>query len=133
MRESLTMSPNAMHRDGGARLAGRFPIFSGTTHHPYVRLNLNTLDLSLADASPAVRDAIGEVVNILRSNSLPVVLEPGDYLLLNNRRCLHGREPYPPLYSRDGRWLVRVAAVSDIRQTRHLRGSPTDRSIGLPA
>lgn len=133
MREPLTMIPNAMHRDGGAHLAGRFPIFSGTAHNPYLRLNLNTLDLSLNDAPPAVRDAIGEVVSVLRNHSFPIVLEPGDYLLLNNRRCLHGREPYPPLYSGDSRWLIRVAAVSDIRQTRHLRGSAADRSIGLPA
>jgi hypothetical protein len=37
-----------------------------------------------------------------------LVLEPGDLLILNNHRVVHGRRPFKPTYNRRGHWLKRV-------------------------
>ena len=93
MRDAVTMSPNAMHVQGGATSAGRFPILSGDAGNPYLRLNLNTLGVGSEGVPHETRTAIDAFVDAVRRNTFPVALEPGDYLVLNNRRCLHGRGP----------------------------------------
>lgn len=42
-----------------------------------------------------------------------VLLQPGDVLVIDNRRCLHGREPFTPTYGPEDRWLMRAHVMQD--------------------
>src|SRR5262249_56017462 len=44
-----------------------------------------------------------------------VVLRPGDLLIVDNRKAVHGRTGFRPRYDGTDRWLRRCFVVSDIR------------------
>jgi hypothetical protein len=127
MRETVAMLPNALHVAGGAVSRGRFPILSGDPVSPYIRLNINAFDARTC--STCVCEAIDELVARIRLSSFPIVLESGDFLLLNNRKALHRRDPYRPRYDGQSRWLVRAISTSDIRVSRQMRDNPKDRIL----
>ena len=47
-----------------------------------------------------------------------VALQPGDLLIVNNRRAVHGRRPFRPTYSGHDRWLKRVNVARDFESRR---------------
>lgn len=44
-----------------------------------------------------------------------VILPPGDILILNNQKCMHGRNIFSPRYDGTDRWLLRFYGVSDLQ------------------
>jgi alpha-ketoglutarate-dependent taurine dioxygenase len=43
-----------------------------------------------------------------------LVLNPGEMLIVDNRRAVHGREPFTASYDGTDRWLVRILVLPDI-------------------
>ena len=43
-----------------------------------------------------------------------VILDPGDVLFLDNRRCLHGRDAFEARFDGSDRWLVRLYVKTDL-------------------
>jgi len=41
-------------------------------------------------------------------------LEPGDLLIINNRKVMHGRSEFIPRYDGQDRWLQRVYVTNDL-------------------
>jgi L-asparagine oxygenase len=64
-----------------------------------------------------------------------VALEPGDLLLVDNRKAVHGRTSFRPRYDGRDRWLRRCFVVTDIRNSSPLRypGSRVHRPIVPPS
>lgn len=48
-------------------------------------------------------------------------LEPGDLLIVDNGKAVHGRTAFTPRYNGTDRWLRRCLAVGDLRRTSHRR------------
>ncbi len=44
-----------------------------------------------------------------------VILRPGDLLLINNQKCMHGRDVFQPRYDGTDRWLLRFYGVQNWR------------------
>jgi alpha-ketoglutarate-dependent taurine dioxygenase len=42
-----------------------------------------------------------------------VVLRPGEMILIDNGRAVHGRRPFKPTYSGRDRWLKRVNVAKE--------------------
>ena len=68
-----------------------------------------------------------------------VSLEPGDILILNNSRCVHGRTPYQPRLDGTDRWLIKTY-VSNGFWTKPSCGNQMDKEappayprLGFPA
>jgi Fe(II)/alpha-ketoglutarate-dependent arginine beta-hydroxylase len=55
-----------------------------------------------------VYDAVTAFCRAIDDQITDVVLRPGDMLILDNRRAVHGRRPFKPTYSGRDRWLKRV-------------------------
>jgi Fe(II)/alpha-ketoglutarate-dependent arginine beta-hydroxylase len=53
-------------------------------------------------------DAVTGFCRLVDEQITDVVLSPGDLLILDNRRAVHGRRPFKPTYSGRDRWLKRV-------------------------
>jgi len=63
--------------------------------------------------------------NIIKKNLEGVYLEPGDVLIIDNKRAMHSRSAFTAFYDGNDRWLQRIlilrdkkVAESDIEQTR---------------
>jgi len=64
---------------------------------------------------------IGRVVEIYRAERRSVILEPGQILLVDNVRAVHGRSPFVPSFDGRDRFIIRSFAVRDLVRTRYAR------------
>jgi hypothetical protein len=64
--------------------------------------------------SPAAAEALERLGDLFTDPTLvrSVILEPGDMLLLENRRTVHGRDPFEPRFDGTDRWLLRLYTVN---------------------
>jgi hypothetical protein len=59
----------------------------------------------------------------LSANLTDVVLRPGDVLVVDNLRAVHGRRSFQARFDGNDRWLRRVSAVRDLRSFRLEHGA----------
>ena len=64
---------------------------------------------------------IEKIVDIYYKNRIPHNLQPGEIILIDNRRSLHGRSSFTPKYDGNDRFLIRCFAVTDYESTRYAR------------
>ena len=69
--------------------------------------------MSVVDASNGTYDAVTGFCRTIDEHITEVVLEPGDLLILDNHRVVHGRKPFKPTYNGRDRWLKRVNVATD--------------------
>jgi L-asparagine oxygenase len=62
------------------------------------------------EASAALRE-LGAIIN---ETNRAVVLAPGDMLVVDNHRAVHGRSPFAARFDGTDRWLQRTFVVSDL-------------------
>jgi len=103
------------------------PALFGGPSSPYLRVHPYYIadfgdDTEAAAAFERLKDAITKSLR-------EVVLGPGDLLLIDNFTAVHGRRTIPGRYDGTDRWLKRAFVVRDLRKTRHLRVSASDRVV----
>ena len=103
------------------------PVLYGSRDSPYIRLDPPYMS-AIPDNAHAER-SLNELIRRFADSVVDVVLEPGDLLLVDNHRALHGRRPFPARYDGTDRWLRRATTVRDLRRSRGHRSSPTDRAM----
>jgi L-asparagine oxygenase len=64
---------------------------------------------------------IARVVDIYRAERFSVTLEPGQILLVDNLRAVHGRSPFTPNFDGSDRFISRSFAIRDLVRTRYAR------------
>ena len=88
------------------------PVLSSAAHDPDLCVDFHAtepMDDTAAKAFEELRQALlGCLVG--------VVLKPGDMIIVDNRRAVHGRTAFTPRYDGEDRWLRRCFAVADIRR-----------------
>jgi hypothetical protein len=103
------------------------PVFTGSRGRPYIRM-----DFVYTRAAGGDRDA-DRALTALREHTLAAVQEialaPGEVLLVDNARCLHGRRAFRARYDGSDRWLRRLAVLRDLRRTSHRRAEPDSRVL----
>ncbi|MFF9310891.1 TauD/TfdA family dioxygenase [Streptomyces sp. NPDC014748] len=67
-----------------------FPVLDGSTSEGFVRFTAKMLERSRLDHAHA--DAARDLAKELVRGQVSFMLQPGDYLIVNQRRFLHGRE-----------------------------------------
>ena len=80
-----------------------------------------TLELTIDRAE--ARNALDALLRQLRSSQYDVALEPGDLLIIDNYRAVHGRKPFRARYDGRDRWLKRISVTRDLRKSRAARSS----------
>jgi L-asparagine oxygenase len=95
----------------------RAPVLAGPAEDPEICFDAvyqrpgDPADAAAADALAVLAQAIDRVV-------VGHVLEPGQVLIADNRRVVHGRTLFQPRYDGNDRWLLRAMVCSDIRAHR---------------
>nr|MDQ2631366.1 TauD/TfdA family dioxygenase [Actinomycetota bacterium] len=74
--------------------------------------------MSVASDEEDVREAVTGFCQTIDEHLTEVVLKPGDLLILDNHRAVHGRRPFKPTYSGRDRWLKRVNVAQDFETRR---------------
>jgi L-asparagine oxygenase len=98
-------------------LRGPMPILTGSPDDPQIVLDQ---DLMRGTTAPAQRLLERIIALYLRHRSAHV-LRPGDVLLLDNLRAVHGRSPFAPRYDGRDRFVLRTFVVRDLAGSDHAR------------
>jgi L-asparagine oxygenase len=103
------------------------PVLFGSRQSPYLRV-----DPAYTDPLPddvAAREAFNTLCRQLDAVTVDVALAPGDVLLVDNYRAVHGRRPFEARYDGNDRWLRKMTVVRDLRQSRHRRSEAHTRAL----
>jgi L-asparagine oxygenase len=106
---------------GGQPWSEPRPVITGPELAPEVCLNLN----GMRAVTPGAQKSLDLLREALESPSVveSVVLEAGDLLVVDNRKSVHGRNPFMARYDGLDRWLQRVYVKVDVWPGRDNRGS----------
>lgn len=102
------------------------PVLFGDPQDPYARLDPYFMR---SFASQEHEAAFNELCSQLSARIEHVVLEPGDLLILDNYRAVHGRKPFKARFDGTDRWLKRLNVARDLRPSRALRGGAQERVV----
>jgi len=96
---------------GGQPWSEPRPVLTGPDAAPEVCLNLN----GMRAVTPGAERTLDLLRSLLESPGVieSVVLEPGDLLVVDNRKCIHGRTPFSARYDGYDRWLQRAYVKVD--------------------
>jgi L-asparagine oxygenase len=103
------------------------PVLFGDRADPGVRIDPPYME-ALPGDRPA-RAALERLCEQLESCLVDVVLEPGDVLVIDNQRCVHGRRPFRARLDGTDRWLRKVTVTRDLRKSAGRRESSGSRVL----
>lgn len=101
--------------DGDVR--GPHPVLAGPADDPSFRFDQ---DLQRG-TTPQAQELLEELIDLYCEHRREHVLAPGDLLLLDNRRAVHGRSSFRPVYDGRQRFVVRSFVVRDLYRSHHAR------------
>ncbi len=96
---------------------GPLAIIKGANEDPSIRFDQD-LDWGISPEANALCARIVEVYPRLRRER---VLKPGQMLLIDNHRVVHGRSPFTARFDGTDRFIVRSFVVRDLSRSRHAR------------
>lgn len=103
----------------------RTGVLFGGDSTPYLAFDEYFIETGPEDEE--ARAALAALTGQLQRSRSDVALAPGDLLMVDNYRSVHGRQPFPARYDGRDRWLKRVSVTRDLRRSRAARvdaGSP---------
>lgn len=104
----------------------KLSVLYGDPKCPYIRIDPYFME-PLADDE--AQSALNALIRSIDACLTEVVLQPGDYLFVDNYRAVHGRKPFRAKYDGTDRWLKRVNITRDLRKSRNARSSCKSRII----
>ena len=119
------ISPDSSH-DNSADTR-RVAVLSGDRRSPYVRVDPSFMPRSLGDED--AEKALITILDAFDGNLQDVVLAPGEMLIIDNLRSVHGRRPFKPRYDGGDRWLRTLTVAADLRRSEGLRGGRHGRAM----
>jgi Fe(II)/alpha-ketoglutarate-dependent arginine beta-hydroxylase len=102
------------------------PVLYGSKQSPYICID--PYFMSPPDNDEA-QSALNALISAVDSSLSELVLNPGDFLFVDNFRAVHGRRPFKAKYDGRDRWLKRMNVTRDLRKSRSARSTPASRVI----
>jgi Fe(II)/alpha-ketoglutarate-dependent arginine beta-hydroxylase len=112
------------------RLRGSPPLVSvlfGRRSDPYVRID--PAYMSACEGDEEAQEALDYLIGLIDSRMQQLVLEPGNLLIIDNYRAVHGRKPFKARYDGNDRWLKRLNVTRDLRRSAACRDNPLSRMV----
>jgi alpha-ketoglutarate-dependent taurine dioxygenase len=82
----------------------------------------------LDEGNPA-RQALERLIEEININLSDVVMQPGEFLFIDNCKAVHGRKPFKARYDGADRWLKRINVARDLRKSRSARANCNSRIV----
>lgn len=89
-------------------------VISGSDEQPEARVNFN----GVMAVTEAASEALQAWQAALDAVKVALILQPGEMLVLDNRKALHGRKPFHAEFGPSARWLQRAYVRSTLWQGR---------------
>ena len=96
---------------------GPFAVLAGSETDPILTFD----DDLVFTESESHREALDAVRRLWMQKRSAVVLAPGETLIIDNSRVIHGRSEYYPKYDGGDRWLVRQQVLTSLTASRFAR------------
>ena len=93
------------------------PIISGTQDDPILIFDQDLM----TGITPEATDMIKKIVDIYYQKKIRHNLKPGEILLIDNKRAVHGRSAFKPRYDGKDRFLIRCFATFDLSKSEYAR------------
>ena len=106
-------------------LRGPMPILYGPMDDPHLRFDQDLMHGLTADADQMIK----KIVEIYYAHRLRHCLSPGEIMIVDNRRAVHGRSPFSPRYDGNDRFLIRCFSRIDYESTAYARPEENSRMI----
>jgi Fe(II)/alpha-ketoglutarate-dependent arginine beta-hydroxylase len=105
----------------------KIAVLYGDPRSPYVRVDPYFMD-ELADDAEA-QQALDALIRVIDAEVRDLVLEPGDFVFIDNFKAVHGRRAFRARYDGNDRWLKRINLARDLRKSRDARPSCESRIL----
>lgn len=102
-------------------------VLFGDRDDPGIRIDPPYMETLPDDGEAA--GALARLGEQLEDGLIDVVLDPGDVLVIDNQRCVHGRKPFRPRLDGTDRWLRKVTVTRDLRKSAARRQRPRSRVL----
>ncbi|MET7618414.1 TauD/TfdA family dioxygenase [Streptomyces sp. NPDC005408] len=107
----IRFSTSFVQDESAEVLTPLMPVLSSGPGCPDLRVDFNA---TIATTPPA-QAALDRLEDAMLLSLKGLVLQPGDLVVIDNRRAVHGRTDFTPRYDGDDRWLRRSFVVTDLR------------------
>jgi Fe(II)/alpha-ketoglutarate-dependent arginine beta-hydroxylase len=102
-------------------------VLTGDENRPFVRLDPAFMTRIPADAESG--EALEKVIKAVDEGLQNVSLAPGEIMIIDNLRSVHGRRPFTARYNGQDRWLRVVHASADLRRSEGFRTGDHGRAV----
>ncbi len=96
---------------------GPLPIIAGAEDDPTVCFDQDLM----RGINEQAQEMVGRVTEIYQAHRHAHTLTPGQILLVDNVRSVHGRSPFSPAFDEHDRFIIRSFAVRDLVRSRYAR------------
>ncbi|PZT76127.1 MULTISPECIES: guanitoxin biosynthesis L-enduracididine beta-hydroxylase GntD [unclassified Streptomyces] len=104
----------------------RTSVLSGNPDSPFICIDPAFMP---RDLDPEAAAALDAVVKGIDAKLRDVSLAPGEMLIVDNKRAVHGRRPFAARYDGTDRWLRRINVMADLRKAEGRRYSDHGRAL----
>ena len=101
-------------------LRGPLPIISGPSNDPTLIFDQDLMTGTTQEATNMIK----KIVDIYYQNKIRHNLKPGEIILIDNNRAVHGRSAFNPKYDGEDRFLIRCFATFDLLKSEYARENP---------
>lgn len=102
-------------------------ILTGDPAAPFICIDPPYMQRELQD--PRAEQALDALIATVDRSLQDVALAPGQILIIDNKRAVHGRRPFHARYDGNDRWLRRIKVTADLRATEGRRFGAHGRAV----
>jgi L-asparagine oxygenase len=106
-------------------LRGPLPIIYGSQEDPFLVFDQDLMKGITKEAENLKQ----EIIQLYYQYRTEYILSPGEILLIDNRRVVHGRSPFQPRYDGTDRFIIRSFVALDIKKSEYARSNETPRMV----
>ncbi|RZM84292.1 arginine beta-hydroxylase, Fe(II)/alpha-ketoglutarate-dependent [Pseudoalteromonas rubra] len=104
----------------------KISVLFGNRKDPFIRIDPYFM---LEPETPAAQAAFKKLIVLIDEKIEELALRPGEILLMDNYRVVHGRRKFLPKYDGTDRWFKRINVTRDIRRSAELRATLSSHTI----
>jgi L-asparagine oxygenase len=122
-----SLPPNVISIHGRKKRDELVPVLWGGPSLPYMTIDRAFMQAPADDVQ--AKAVFERAVKCLDDAIQSVPVGPGDILIVDNHRAVHGRAPFHARYDGGDRWILKLSLTRDLMKSRAFRESATSRKV----